>query len=168
MPENVEFRTIPNVLPSELVRGSDFPGFYEAVMTKMEAPFETLLDRIESPVTSIIVDTELLWVVCLANRRNIPVALLWASSASVFSMLLHHDLINQKGHLGVDLPEHGEERIDFIPGVSSTRIADMPTVFHGNDERVLKLVLQCISMIKQAQHLLINISMSLNPKPLTF
>ncbi|KAL1065451.1 hypothetical protein V6Z11_D13G280900 [Gossypium hirsutum] len=62
-PDNIHFASIPNVLPSELVRGADFPGFYEAVMTKMEAPFEELLDTLELPVTGIIADTELKWAI---------------------------------------------------------------------------------------------------------
>lgn len=100
---NIRISTIPNVLPSELIRGSDFAGFYGAVMTKLEAPFEAFLDQIETPVTLIIADTELLWAVPVANHRHIPVALLWTSSASVFSMILHHDLFRQNGHLGIDL-----------------------------------------------------------------
>lgn len=92
----IHFRTIPNVLPSELVRGNDFPGFYEAVMTKMEAPFEQLLDQIEPPVSLVMADTELLWAVPAANRRNIPVASLWTTSASMFSMFSHFDLIQAR------------------------------------------------------------------------
>ncbi|CAL0309661.1 unnamed protein product [Lupinus luteus] len=156
MPHNITICTIPNVLPSELTRGSDFAGFYEAVMTKMEAPFEAFLDQIETPVTLIIADTELLWVVPVANHRHIPVALLWTSSASVFSMFLHHDLFRPNGHLGTNLLEHGEERVEYIPGVSSTRKADLPTIFDRNHERVLLLTLQCIERVKDAQYLLFN------------
>ncbi|BFG33833.1 hypothetical protein CerSpe_201070 [Prunus speciosa] len=78
--------TSSNVLPSELVRGANYPAFYEAVMTKMEALFEKLLDQIQPPVTAIIVDIELLWAVPTGRRRNIPVASLFTPSASVF----HH------------------------------------------------------------------------------
>ncbi|OIV89028.1 hypothetical protein TanjilG_24098 [Lupinus angustifolius] len=156
MPHNIRICTIPNVLPSELTRGSDFAGFYEAVMTKMEAPFEAFLDQIETPVTVIIADTELLWVVPVANHRHIPVALLWTSSASVFSMFLHHDLFRRNGHLGTDLFEHGEERVEYIPGVSSTRKANLPTIFDRNHERVLQLTLQCIERVKEAHYLLFN------------
>ncbi|KAK8672478.1 hypothetical protein V6N13_110846 [Hibiscus sabdariffa] len=51
----------PNVLPSEPA------GFYESVMTKMEAPFEELLDTLELPVTAIIADTELKWAITMEN-----------------------------------------------------------------------------------------------------
>lgn len=56
----------------------------------------------------------------------------------------------------VCLTEHGEERVEYIPGVSSTRKADLPTIFHRNHEKVLQLTLQCIERVKQAQYLLFN------------
>uniref|UniRef100_A0A2N9G9K2 Reverse transcriptase/retrotransposon-derived protein RNase H-like domain-containing protein n=1 Tax=Fagus sylvatica TaxID=28930 RepID=A0A2N9G9K2_FAGSY len=43
-------------------------------MTKMEAPFEQLLDRLEPPVDAILGDVELMWAIGVGNRRNIPVA----------------------------------------------------------------------------------------------
>ncbi|AES98786.2 UDP-glycosyltransferase [Medicago truncatula] len=39
-PESIRFTTIPNVIPPEREKAANFPGLYEAVMTKMEAPFE--------------------------------------------------------------------------------------------------------------------------------
>ena len=95
-PNQIQFSTIPNILPSELVRVADFAGFYEAVMTKMEAPFEQLLDQIQPPPTAIVADTELLWAIPTGNRRNIPVASLWTMSASVFSMFHSFDLIQNR------------------------------------------------------------------------
>lgn len=86
-PNNIRFASIPNVIPSERLKAADFPGFYEAVMTKMEAPFDQLLDRLEPPVTSILADIEVLWGTKIGNRRNIPVSLLWTMSATFFSLL---------------------------------------------------------------------------------
>ncbi|KAL6979041.1 7-deoxyloganetin glucosyltransferase [Sarracenia purpurea var. burkii] len=74
-PENIRFATIPNVIPSEIGRATDFPGFIEAVMTKLEEPFERLLDRLHPPTPTVIIyDTSLMWVIEVGNRRNIPVA----------------------------------------------------------------------------------------------
>lgn len=88
-PSNIRFASIPNVIPSEHVRGADFPGFFEAVMTKMEGPFERLLDQLDPPVTTIIADAALLWAITIANKRNIPVATLCTLSATAFSILYH-------------------------------------------------------------------------------
>ena len=102
-PDNIRFEAIPNVIPPERLKAGNFPGFYEAVMTKMEAPFEQLLDRLELPVTAIIGDIEVRWSTGVGNRRNIPVALVWTMSASVFSMFHHFDLHIKQSHAKIDL-----------------------------------------------------------------
>lgn len=102
-PANIRFVSIPNVVPSELVRAADLLGFLDAVWTKMEAPFERLLDRLEPPVTVIIADTLLSWAVGVGNRRNIPVASLWPMSATVFSIIYYLGVLAQNRTLPVDL-----------------------------------------------------------------
>lgn len=152
-PENVRFETIPNVIPSERVRAADFPGFVEDVSTKMEAPFEQLLDRLEPPVTALIADTHVMCAFVVGNRRNIPAASLWPMSATMFSLFHHFDLLIQNQHYPVDLSERGEERVGYIPGISSTRISDLPTVFSGDGQRVLNRILEMCSWVPKAQYL---------------
>lgn len=77
VPDNVRFATLPNVIPSEHGRANDFAGFLEAVSTKLEAPFEQLVYRLEPQVTAIMADCYVVWAVGFGNRKNIPVALLW-------------------------------------------------------------------------------------------
>ena len=100
-PEAVRFAAIPNVVPPERLKAVDFPAFYEATMTKMEAPFEELLDRLEPPVSAIVGCVELRWPVAVANRRNIPVAAFWTMSASFYSMLHHLDVFARHRNLAV-------------------------------------------------------------------
>jgi hypothetical protein len=102
-PNNIRFATVPNVIPSELGRAKDFPGFVEAVRTKMEAPFEELLDQLEPPVTAIVADTYVVWAIRVGNRRNIPVASLWPMSATLFSVLHHFELLVQHGHFPIEV-----------------------------------------------------------------
>ncbi|MCL7024504.1 hypothetical protein MKW94_009296, partial [Papaver nudicaule] len=104
-PPQIQLLTIPNVIPSELVRALKFAGFVDAVFTKMEAPVEQLMDKLEleSPVTAIIADTYVPFMVSVGSRRNIPVVSLWTMSPSVFSILYHFDLFTQNGHFPVDL-----------------------------------------------------------------
>ncbi|KAJ6751019.1 hypothetical protein OIU85_001544 [Salix viminalis] len=153
-PDNIHFATIPNCIPSEVGRAKDFPGFLKAVATKMEAPFEQLLDRLELPVGVIIADTYLDWVVHVGNRRNIPVASLWTMSAYVFSLLRHFELLEQNGHFPVELSERGEERVDYIPGIPPTRLVDFPTLFHGTGRQILPRALEPVSLVSKAQYLL--------------
>ncbi|KAG5064145.1 hypothetical protein JHK85_005328 [Glycine max] len=169
-PDNIGFATIPNVIPSEHGRASDFVGFFESVMTKMEAPFEELLHRLQPLPTLIIYDTYLFWVVRVANSRNIPVASFWPMSASVFAVFKHYHLLQQNGHypayvVQMFATEDGEKRVDYIPGNSSIRLADFPL----NDEnwrsrKLLELALNVIPWVQKAQYLLFPSIYELEPQ----
>ncbi|KAK9940873.1 hypothetical protein M0R45_017513 [Rubus argutus] len=144
-PDNVRLASIPNVIPAERLKAADFPAFYEAVMTKMEAPFEQLLNRLEPPVSTIIADVEVLWGVEVGIRRNIPVALFWTMSAKFLSMLHRFNLL-----------DNGDQELD--------QIAELGEVFEANDPKVMKLALECISMVPKAQYLLLTSVYELEPK----
>ncbi|XP_058106798.1 UDP-glycosyltransferase 87A2-like [Magnolia sinica] len=101
-PSNIQLRSIPNVIPSELDRGADYAGFLEAVFTKMADPFDRLLDQLNQPISCIIADTHLPWAVEIGNRRSIPVASLWTMTPAVFSIFHHYDLIMSNLHLTAD------------------------------------------------------------------
>ncbi|KAF5808268.1 putative 7-deoxyloganetin glucosyltransferase [Helianthus annuus] len=152
--DNIRFATIPNVLPSELNRGSDVVGFLTAANTKMEGPFVEVLDQTEFPVTLIIADGTMGWPFDVANRRDIPVAMYWPMSASMLSVVHHVDLLESNHHLFVDVSERGNEIIDYIPGLSSLTVADIPTVYHSGGER-LKGIIPNLSNIK-ANYILIS------------
>jgi hypothetical protein len=68
----IRLEAIPNVIPSEHGRAADWVGFVEAVYTKMEAPFEQLLDRLGAAPAAIVADTYVPWAVSVGNRRGIP------------------------------------------------------------------------------------------------
>ncbi|XP_077219306.1 UDP-glycosyltransferase 87A1-like [Tasmannia lanceolata] len=164
-PPNIRFRSIPNVIPSEQARAADFAGFFEAVFTKMETPFEQLLERLEPKPSWIVADTYLPWMVGVGKRRNIPVASLFTMSASVFSVSLHYDLIifNRHNIPAYDLTERGDERIDYIPGITSIRLEDLHSIVRlanlgentfENDKNVLKRFCEAASCATKAQCLL--------------
>ncbi|XP_058747920.1 UDP-glycosyltransferase 87A1-like [Vicia villosa] len=160
-PDKIIFRSIPNVIPSELTRGRDHPAFIEAVMTKMEEPFEKVLNLLllDHPPSIIVYDTYLYWVVGVGNRKNIPVASFWTMPASIFSILLHQHLLELNGHSPLNLSENGDERVNYIPGVSSTRLAELPC-FHFYDsnenKRMTQMLLKGFEWIHKAQYLLIS------------
>ncbi|KAM7522029.1 hypothetical protein LguiA_011931 [Lonicera macranthoides] len=157
-PANLTFATIPNVIPSELERAADFPGFYKATLTNLEEPVQRLLDRLELKPSVMIHDTYLRWVVEVGNRMNVPVASLWTMSAMVFTVSFFYDLLVQNGHVPVDLSDikRREELISCIPGVPPTRIPDLlPTPFYGKGGEVLLESLDSISLVPKAQYLLL-------------
>ncbi|CAA7047982.1 unnamed protein product [Microthlaspi erraticum] len=92
-PDSIHFATLPNLIPSELVRANDLTTFIDAVFTRLEEPFEQLLDNLSFPAPSaIIADTYVLWAASVGTRKNIPVVSLWTMSATMLSVLLHFDL----------------------------------------------------------------------------
>ncbi|KAL6200415.1 hypothetical protein ACLB2K_030196 [Fragaria x ananassa] len=153
-PDNVVFATIPNVIPSELVRGADMVTFFDAIMSKMEAPFDLLMDRLEPPPSLIVADTYLPWAVRVGNRRSIPAASFWPMSASVFSVFQHFYLFEENGHFPVDFSEKGNDRVDYIPGVSSTLLLDLPHIMDGKHPTILCHNLEAFSWLPKAQYLL--------------
>ncbi|KAH7837206.1 hypothetical protein Vadar_011032 [Vaccinium darrowii] len=155
-PDNIRFVTIPNVLPSELGRAADQKGFVEAVLTKLEEPFEGVLDRLEAPVNVIVADTFLPWAVDVGSRRNIPVASFWPMPVNVFSMFYHYDLLVQNRRFPVELPERAEVTVDNIPGLSPFLLSDLPSIFHFQDQTLLRRCVQLASKVPQAQYLLFN------------
>ncbi|KAJ8635494.1 hypothetical protein MRB53_009761 [Persea americana] len=101
-PPNLRLRSIPGVIPSEFVRGADFPGFIQTIHSKMEGPTEELLERLESPASFIVADTLLSWALELGKRREIPVASFWPLAASTFTLHLHFHMLVSNGHFPID------------------------------------------------------------------
>ncbi|KAM7256806.1 hypothetical protein ACFE04_012547 [Oxalis oulophora] len=151
-PDNIRFSSIPNVIPSDKLKSLSFNGFYEAVITKMGAPFEQLLDRLQPPVNAIIGDIEIFSPIRIANQRNIPVASFWTMSASFFSMLYRYELCAQNQPSRLTLLEHE----DSIPGISSAEVDDLRIIIRRDDPRMLELALDCISNVQNSQYLLFN------------
>ncbi|KAL5817270.1 hypothetical protein ACOSQ3_025648 [Xanthoceras sorbifolium] len=143
-PDNIRFGTIPNVIPSELGRAKDFPGFMEAVLTKTEAPFEELLDRIEYPVTAIVADTYMEYSGSFA-LDNVCFCF--------FDFPPFH-LLEENGRFPIELSERGHEIVDYIPGLSPTRLANLPTIFYGTSKQTLDRALKCVGEVSKAQYLL--------------
>nr|UXB92751.1 glycosyltransferase [Helleborus thibetanus] len=154
-PPTITFRTIPNVIPSELIRATIFPEFVRSVYTYMGGPVENLVDSLiqdeELVVSTIIADTYVPWAVDMGIKRNIPVLSLWTMSPTVFSMFYHFELLIQNSHYPLHLSERGDEVIHYIPGISSTRLADFPTVFSGIGKQVVGDVMEAFSWVRKAQ-----------------
>ncbi|KAA8518137.1 hypothetical protein F0562_015611 [Nyssa sinensis] len=161
---NIRLLSIPNVVPSERTRSADFIGFLNAVFTKMEAPFDRLLDQLGLPVSCIVADTFLPWMTTVGSRRNIPVVSLWTMAPSMFSVHYYFDLLAAHGHSPDDnLPERREEIIDYLPGVSSMRVADLPYPTVGRGGSTRKHVIEAFSVITKAQAILFTSFYELQP-----
>ncbi|KFK43861.1 hypothetical protein AALP_AA1G183400 [Arabis alpina] len=164
IPDRIRFATLPNVIPSELVRANDFIDFVDAVYTKLEEPFEKLLDKLNAPPPAVIIaDTYIVWAVRVGVRRNIPVASLWTMSATILSLFIHSDLLASHGHF----PAQGlkeDELIDYIPCLSPTPIGDLPLYTH----EVFNKFKPCFDEISRAKYLLFTSAYELEPKAVEF
>ncbi|CAF1699604.1 UDP-glycosyltransferase 87A2 [Brassica napus] len=167
-PDRIHFATLPNLIPSELVRANDFIGFVNAVHATLEEPFEQLLDRLDSPPpTAIVADTYVLWAVRVGERRNIPVASLWTMSATILSLFLHSDLLISHGHALFEPSESKEEEIvDYIPGLPPTKLRDLPPLF--KDYQVFKKCELCFDELRRAKCLLFTTAYELERKAIDF
>ncbi|CAI0381839.1 unnamed protein product [Linum tenue] len=174
-PDNIRIRTLPDVIPSEVGRGKDPVGFLDAVNTALRAPFELLLDDIatvDQPVAAIVADAFLTWPPEVGNARGIPVASLWTMSAAVLSVFHHSEILRRRQNLPLELLSADHEQaatsaiVDYIPGVSPTRVADLPTIFFGEHGRtLLPRALNCISAAQsKAQYILFTSFYELEPK----
>ncbi|KAK7288599.1 hypothetical protein RIF29_02065 [Crotalaria pallida] len=128
MPNNIRFATIPNgVVPLDTQITNDVPGFFQATLTNLDVPFEKILDQLEPPVTAIIGDVELKFLVANSLTRN--------------------------RRLTVDLLDSDYE--EHINGISSAQLADLQAVLHGNDLSFMQLELECISTVSKADCLIV-------------
>ena len=50
--------------------------------------------------------------------------------------------------------ERGDELVEYIPGVSATRIADLPVSTQGDHLKALHRALECVSLVSKGQYLL--------------
>ncbi|KAI3891929.1 hypothetical protein MKW92_029407 [Papaver armeniacum] len=154
-PPQIHLRSILNVIPSEFVRSVtlDFDRFLEIVVAEMESPFENVLNTSE-PANVIIADFYFMWAITIGNQRNIPVVSFWPSTSLVFSVMYHANLLAKNGHSLTDFSDCCNEVIDYIPGVSPTRLADMPLFPNGNDPK-FNPAMVAFSMLDKVQCLLI-------------
>ncbi|AQK74990.1 hypothetical protein ZEAMMB73_Zm00001d018083 [Zea mays] len=121
----VRLATIPNVIPSERVRGTDFAGFFEAVHIKMVAPVERLLDwlSLEQKPDAIVADTFLAWGIGVGSARGIPVCSLWTQPATFFLALWHLDRWPTVDGQDVDQVHHALGEAPWRLGQASAGVA---------------------------------------------
>ncbi|XP_049381822.1 UDP-glycosyltransferase 87A2-like [Solanum stenotomum] len=152
-PDNIQFRTISNVIPSEKDKAKDLLGFMKAVITKMEAPVDSILDGVPKP-NVILADSFLPWAVSIGERRNIPVASFWPMSATIFSLFYHYQRFLANGHFEAKFTAQGEV-VNYIPGIKPIRVKDLPSSFNSKRREMLPLLLQVVSQLaNKAQYAL--------------
>ncbi|KAF6996507.1 hypothetical protein CFC21_012840 [Triticum aestivum] len=147
----VRLEAVPNVIPSEHGRAADWVGFVDAVYTKMEAPFERLLDRLGAAPAAIVTDTFVPGAVRAGNRRGVPVCILSALGATMFSVQYRFDRLPTAAGGSADMADVTDPCLmeNYIPGLKSIRLADLePT--HSDKIRLDK-ILEAYPYVRKAQ-----------------
>lgn len=148
----LRLEAIPNVIPSEHGRAADWAGFVEAVYTKMEAPFERLLDRLGgAPPAAIVADTFVQWAVRVGNRRGIPVCVLSAINATMFSVHYRFGRLPVAAGGSAEIADVADPSLieNYIPALKSVRLADLePT---HTDKTRLDKILEAYPYVRKAQ-----------------
>ncbi|XP_010931537.1 UDP-glycosyltransferase 87A2 [Elaeis guineensis] len=152
---NLRLVSIPNVIPSERSRGADLNGFFQAVYTRMEAPVERLLERLEPPADSIVVDANLVWAAEIGRRRSIPVTSFWTEAASVLLALYRYGELDDGGETPVDLSDREEEALSFIPTPVSFSSHSTDFTFFTPGQDSFKKIIPTFSWFNIAQGLLV-------------
>ncbi|CAO2824848.1 unnamed protein product [Amaranthus hypochondriacus] len=162
LPENLSLAAVPQVIPLEKGRAANIMEFVQALLTKLQDPFERLLDRLEPKPIAIIYDVILSWMVGVGNERNIALASLVTVSSSFFTILSHFDLLVQHGHVPLHVSEketyklnRQDEALDYIPGIPSLTFADLPPSFQKDGKKLLNQMVNMVSATNNAQYILI-------------
>ncbi|KAJ3695577.1 hypothetical protein LUZ60_000954 [Juncus effusus] len=115
LPPSCQLRTIPNVLPSEHVRGTEYPSFINAIFTKMTEPVEALIAQMEPRVDLIVSDVLLAWAPEMGQRIGIPVAAFFPQSATVAFALFEFARLDDGRATADDLPGEIRKLLEYIP-----------------------------------------------------
>ncbi|PWA62663.1 UDP-glucuronosyl/UDP-glucosyltransferase [Artemisia annua] len=125
--DNVRFVTIPNPNPAPPF-DPNHPD-YVPLHKSLETSFDRLLDSTDLPVKFIIVDVMMLSVFDAAYKRKIPAVSYWPMAASMFILLYHARLMEER-HAIYQTDASGTGKVDYIPGLSPISLADLPSSPH--------------------------------------
>ncbi|KAF7004250.1 hypothetical protein CFC21_019481 [Triticum aestivum] len=137
LPARVRLTAIPNVIPSEHGRAADYPGFSDAVNTRMEAPVERLLElegMLQSPeMAAVVVVADLLlqWVVPMALRRGVKACTFCPFSATNFAAMYHFERLMAGSSLAVEDPMWDQP----IPGHACLTMREVQPILSGEASR---------------------------------
>ncbi|SPT20382.1 unnamed protein product [Triticum aestivum] len=135
LPARFRLTAIPNAIPSEHGRAADYPGFTEAVNTRMEAPVERLLEKMlptpEMAAVVVVADFLLQWAVPMASRRGVKACTFCPFSATNFAALYHFERLMAGSSLAVDDPMWDQ----FIPGQTCLTMRDFQPILCGEASR---------------------------------
>ncbi|XP_004300654.1 PREDICTED: 7-deoxyloganetin glucosyltransferase-like [Fragaria vesca subsp. vesca] len=163
------FKSIPDGLPpTDANVTQDIPALCGSIRNNFLSPFRSLLSELNSssnspPVTCIISDFGTTFTLDAAHELGLPVVLFQTASACALMCYLHYAHLIEKGI--VPLKEASyltngylDTVIDWLPGLGSIRLRDMPTFIRTTDpdDVMLSYLLYMIEQAQRASAIIIN------------
>nr|GMC65924.1 7-deoxyloganetin glucosyltransferase-like [Ipomoea batatas] len=133
------FETIPDGLPSRENPDTalDIAELCFSTAKNCYAPFMELIDRLNRasdvpPVSCVVSDTVMAFTVGVAQELGIPVVLFWPISGVASLMHIYSPDLRDKVSKNKDVI-FGDYIIDWIPGIKSIGLSDIPTTAWSTD-----------------------------------
>ncbi|KAK9989048.1 hypothetical protein SO802_029287 [Lithocarpus litseifolius] len=146
------FETIPDGLPpSDADVSQDIPSLVKSTVKTCLLPLCNLISKLNDtsssnvpPVTSIVSDGCMSFTLDAADKFGIPCVLFWTTSACGFLSYMHYRHLVERGLVPLkdaNYLTNGylETTIDWIPGMKSIRLKDLPSFIRTTDEKDIML-----------------------------
>nr|BBQ04949.1 UDP-glycosyltransferase [Rosa sp.] len=163
------FKSIPDGLPpTDANATQDIPSLCDSTRKNFLAPFRRLLSELNSApnspsVTCIVSDGGMTFTLDAAQELGLPEVLFHTTSACAFMCFLHYAHLIEKGLVPLKdasclMNGYLDTVIDWIPGLSSIRLRDMPTFIRTTDpdDVMLKYVLVETERAQRASAIIMN------------
>ncbi|PRQ21853.1 putative cyanohydrin beta-glucosyltransferase [Rosa chinensis] len=163
------FKTIPDGLPPTDVNATQhIPSLCYSTSKNCLAPFRSLLSELNSlpnspPVTCIVADGGMTFTLDVAQELGLPEVLLETQSACGFLCYLHYAHLIEKGLTPLKDASYLtngylDTVIDWIPGIRSIRLKDIPTFIRTTDpdDIMLKYLVVEMERAQRASAIVIN------------
>ncbi|KAI9120756.1 hypothetical protein K1719_007789 [Acacia pycnantha] len=159
------FETIPDGLPPPANDNAtqDVPSLCDSTRKNFILPFQNLLDRLSEsasnglipPLTCLVSDFVMFFTIDAAQALGLPIVLFWpASTYSLLGFVHYQNLLDRRL---VPLKDESyltngylEQEIDWIPGIKSIKLKDLPTFLRTTDPNDL-LFHFFVEMVEKSQ-----------------
>ncbi|KAM5575654.1 hypothetical protein ABKV19_014556 [Rosa sericea] len=161
------FKSIPDGLPpTDANATQDIPSLCDSTRKNCLAPFRRLLSELNSspnspPVTCIVSDGGMTFTLDAAQELGLPEVLLQTTSASSYMCFLQFVHLIEKGIIPLKDASYltngyMDTVIDWIPGISSIRLKDMPSFIRTTDLITLQFFLYEMARHQRASAIIVN------------
>ncbi|KAI5669864.1 hypothetical protein M9H77_19717 [Catharanthus roseus] len=163
------FETISDGLPPAAKNvDRDVVEVWASIVTHGVGAFRDLLNKINNnnnipPVSCVVSDGNMLFTIQVTDQMGLPNVALWVTSAFVVMCCLHFPHLRERGYSTLKDESYFtngymEKTIDWIPGIDSIRLKDIPDAIWTTDPECpyVDNVISEVSRIYKASAVILN------------